>query len=277
AFNEEPVARAIHASRIPIISAVGHEVDVTIADLVADVRAATPTAAAELAVPVLDDLLGELDAGGRRLTRAVHHSSQRVVARFDAVTRHVAFRRPLEPVHRRGQLVDELIGRMQRGQSVRLRSHRRRLDRLVPVIGRIAPHALLRARALTLRDAGHRLRWALARRMVRGERAVQMTAGRLDRHRPAALAAQASDRLRRVRRSLSTGVRRHLDVRRERLRRDAELLGAVGYRRVLGRGFSITRLKQGRAVVRSLEQLSVGQLGQFESDVVNLTQRELFD
>ena len=56
-FNEEKVARAIHAATTPIISSVGHETDVTIADMVADVRAATPTAAAELAVPVLNEEL----------------------------------------------------------------------------------------------------------------------------------------------------------------------------------------------------------------------------
>ncbi|MCZ3393955.1 exodeoxyribonuclease VII large subunit, partial [Enterococcus faecium] len=59
-FNEEVVARAIFASKLPVISSVGHETDTTIADLVADMRAATPTAAAELATPVLTDILEEL-------------------------------------------------------------------------------------------------------------------------------------------------------------------------------------------------------------------------
>ncbi|MDO8631193.1 MAG: exodeoxyribonuclease VII large subunit, partial [Phycisphaerales bacterium] len=71
AFNEEIVARAIFASSVPIISAVGHEVDVTIADLAADVRAATPTAAAEIAVPVLDELLSGLGAQELRLVYGV--------------------------------------------------------------------------------------------------------------------------------------------------------------------------------------------------------------
>ena len=70
AFNEEIVARAIFSSKIPIISAVGHETDTTIADFVADMRAPTPTGAAELAVPNIKDLLEKILNRKVRLTRA---------------------------------------------------------------------------------------------------------------------------------------------------------------------------------------------------------------
>lgn len=70
AFNEERVARAIFAAKTPIISSVGHETDTTIADLVADVRAATPTAAAELAVPVLNEEVVKIRERKARLEQA---------------------------------------------------------------------------------------------------------------------------------------------------------------------------------------------------------------
>ncbi len=72
AFNEEMVARAIFASRIPIISAVGHETDFTIADFVADLRAPTPTGAAELAVPHIEELLERVLQRQTRLQRAMN-------------------------------------------------------------------------------------------------------------------------------------------------------------------------------------------------------------
>lgn len=73
-FNEEKVARAIHAATTPIISSVGHETDVTIADMVADVRAATPTAAAELAVPVLNEELLRISERRSRLEQSFYIS-----------------------------------------------------------------------------------------------------------------------------------------------------------------------------------------------------------
>ncbi|MDR3271677.1 MAG: exodeoxyribonuclease VII large subunit, partial [Peptococcaceae bacterium] len=77
AFNTETVARAICASRIPVISAVGHETDVTIADYVADLRAPTPSAAAEMAIPQLWDLTAEIGQSSRRLAAALRYQIER--------------------------------------------------------------------------------------------------------------------------------------------------------------------------------------------------------
>lgn len=86
AFNEEIVARSIFSSRIPIISAVGHETDFTISDFVADIRAATPTGAAEIAVPHTTDLIERIKTAEVRITRAMQqHISQKknVFKRFN--------------------------------------------------------------------------------------------------------------------------------------------------------------------------------------------------
>ncbi|MCK6459171.1 MAG: exodeoxyribonuclease VII large subunit, partial [Planctomycetes bacterium] len=104
AFNEEPVARAIFLAKTPVVSAVGHEVDVTISDLVADVRAATPSAAAELVTPDRAEVMGGLRGTGQRLTRAVRRLLDDGRRRVDAAASARPFRRPLERVHEAGIL-----------------------------------------------------------------------------------------------------------------------------------------------------------------------------
>ncbi|NQT37562.1 MAG: exodeoxyribonuclease VII large subunit, partial [Planctomycetes bacterium] len=85
AFNEEPVVRAVAASRIPVISAIGHEIDVTLTDLVADVRAATPSEAAELVAPTADEISATLKHLGSRLASALRHNATGAQRRLDAV------------------------------------------------------------------------------------------------------------------------------------------------------------------------------------------------
>ncbi|WP_147533904.1 exodeoxyribonuclease VII large subunit [Bacillus marasmi] len=94
AFNEEVVARAIFTSNIPIISAVGHETDFTIADFVADLRAPTPTAAAELAVPHIDDLLERILNRKARMLRAMKEKMNAQRLRLTRINRSYAFRYP---------------------------------------------------------------------------------------------------------------------------------------------------------------------------------------
>ncbi len=284
AFNDEAVARAIHAGRIPTISAVGHEVDVTIADLVADVRAATPTAAAEIAVPVLDEVLDALDALCGRMTRAIMGNADLQGARLAGLLHRRVFAEPLATVHRREQAVDESNVRMQRAFVERVSFVRSRLDALERVVQRIAPHTYLLRTTLELRDAQHRIDWAVRRRM--GELAVDLrgVVGRVAQSSPRHLVERRRDEVDRCAARFAAALQRRIAVLTERIRGEEDLLAALSYKSVIGRGFSITRTKKGRRVVRSLSQLHdhdriVTELtdGEFEAGVVNLNQLELFD
>jgi exodeoxyribonuclease VII large subunit len=108
AFNEELVARAIFASQIPVISAVGHEIDITISDLVADVRAATPSHAAKLVVPDLEELRETLKNCGSRLILALANKEKSLRRELRSVSRSYVFRNPLEPIREKLQRLDDL-------------------------------------------------------------------------------------------------------------------------------------------------------------------------
>jgi exodeoxyribonuclease VII large subunit len=106
AFNDEVVARAIFQSRAPIVSAVGHETDFTIADFVADLRAPTPSAAAECVVPDMRELTRHLASETQRLRGGLRRHYERCRTRLDSQLRRPALARPLTGLRQRQQAVD---------------------------------------------------------------------------------------------------------------------------------------------------------------------------
>ncbi len=167
AFNEEGVARAIFASRIPVISAVGHEIDFTVADFVADARAPTPTAAAEMAVPRTEDLAARLKELEGRMASRVAAQAQSLRGALDSLLERRPFRRPLAVFHERQQDVDFLAERLRVALSQELRSRRGAVESAGRLLLAAAPKgtvARLRMRTeglheALLRSAAHRSRW----------------------------------------------------------------------------------------------------------------------
>jgi len=113
AFNEEIVARSIYKSAIPVISAVGHEIDVTIADFVADKRALTPSEAGEMVVPRYDLLIERLDGLNGRLVSSLHYRVKMARNRLHMISGSYVFRKPLDRLNTLQQRLDDLTQRME--------------------------------------------------------------------------------------------------------------------------------------------------------------------
>jgi exodeoxyribonuclease VII large subunit len=143
AFNEEPVVRAIAASKIPTVSAVGHEIDVTLSDLAADVRALTPSEAAERVVPSVEEMTSRIRGYRQRLRHAAHRRVMLLRARFEGLAGQRPFRRPFEIVHDRSRRLDELA--LHAGLAVHrlTRDYESRLSTLAGKIESLSPLAVL--------------------------------------------------------------------------------------------------------------------------------------
>ena len=178
AFNSEPLARRIARCTIPVVSAVGHETDVTIADLVADHRAPTPSAAAELIVPDKTELAARLNTAsvalGRRMTQRVDDRQRNVAA----LSRRLVD--PARAIEQRMQRADELRERLERAMSHRLNSDATQLRHVRGNLGRASPATAIERGKEQASHARRRLARAVERRLESAGVTLQGTARALD-------------------------------------------------------------------------------------------------
>ncbi|WP_453995107.1 exodeoxyribonuclease VII large subunit [Bacillus nitroreducens] len=143
AFNEEMVARAIHQSKVPIISAVGHETDTTIADFVADLRAPTPTGAAEMAVPHIAELSERLLVRHTRLLRSMKEKLVNDSKRLETLKKSYAFRFPRNLYDQKQQQLDRLVDRLEREGTMAIARKQEEYQKLKRGLEHNHPHEKL--------------------------------------------------------------------------------------------------------------------------------------
>ncbi len=160
-FNDETVARTIAASSRPVISGIGHEIDFTIADFVADLRAPTPSAAAELATPNQEELLLDLDRARATLNAGLNAATQEAQRALGGISRALQSNTPLRSVHSAGERLVTLAGRMERASSSSLERLQERLAAQLKALEAANPEQILaRGYALVRDESGEIVRSA---------------------------------------------------------------------------------------------------------------------
>jgi exodeoxyribonuclease VII large subunit len=260
AFNEECVARAMAASRIPIITGIGHEVDVSIADLVADYHAHTPTKAAEVVIQHWKQAKQTLEYAGTRLRTAARNHLRDARQQLGGIERHELFRRPMDRVNGLRQLMDDRQRALGWAADKQIQAGRRRLETARQNLERFSPAAILARRRQHLHDLERRLQRAASVPLRMAQQRLERGAAALEAHHP----------------------RRAVARRVEHLRMLEKQLNALGPQQVLQRGYTMTLDRKGQ-VVRFAGQIKTGDRlltrfadGQVESIVRDSRQGELF-
>ena len=213
AFNEEIVARAIFASEIPVISAVGHETDFTIADFVADLRAATPSAAAEHATPDQQDWLARFSNLETRLQRHMQRKLDQQQQTLNWLSKRLQQQHPGQKLARNAQRIDELELRLEQAIRLKLR-HQKNL--------------------------------------------LETQTAKLGQHNPAGTISRCEQKLRYLNQRLPAAITRKLEKLDRQLSHAGQTLHAVSPLATLSRGYTLTLEPSSGSIIRSTEQLAIG-------------------
>lgn len=233
-FNEELVVRAIFACPVPVISAVGHEVDVTLADLVADLRATTPTEAGEKVVPDRIAILASVKELERRLQSAMNGAIERRKSRLDLLASSATLKDPLQKLRNASMELDSLSQRIQQSLPQRLRSARMRLI-----------------------TQGSKLQLHAATQLPKIRMQLQQIASTAAIKRPLEKIRQHETRLEPLANRLQRSISDRLNQSHQQLENISGKLGAISPLQVLNRGYSITSDLSGKPVT-TCQSLQVG-------------------
>jgi exodeoxyribonuclease VII large subunit len=210
AFNEEVLARAIIASPVPVISGVGHETDFTICDFVADLRAPTPSAAAELVVGRKDEFFAHIDRIGERLDAAMHHRLRRMEVRLHTLEARPGLAGYEGRIAVRGRHISELAAALRQRVSHAVGRRARRQELLRRSLDQFDPRHRLGAVRTRLVSRDGQLQAAVRRRLTRAEGRIGALAARIEGLSPLAV--------------LGRGYSVTWDASRTRIIRDASTL-----------------------------------------------------
>lgn len=179
-FNHEQLARAIFESELPIVSAVGHEIDTTISDYVADVRAATPSAAAELVSPNTQELHNKVTQLANRLSNAFKHGIADKRALATQLQHRLNLCHPRNQLSQKSQRLDELSIALQQAMRNRLYQQERTLNNLTPRLMRQSPDKKLTSASHQLSQLQARLHQAIQHQLQQANNSLALQASRLD-------------------------------------------------------------------------------------------------
>jgi len=256
AFNEEVVARAIYRSKLPIVSGVGHEVDVTIADLVADHRAATPTAAAQAVTPVLTDVMDEIRDYYHRLRGVTTQTLTIERGRLRQLAGRGMFRHPVIILGSFVRQLDEEIQRLGNGMKRIARMSRNRAHESELRLGRISPNVLVAKAGNQVVKLQQSLKFAMSTLLTAQKARLARQATVLKEQSPRYRALKGAYNLSTLETTLKSFTAKFVEAKSLLLRSLEARVITCDYRNVLRRGFAVVRRAKDSKIVASIDMVS---------------------